>query len=128
MALERLARRSRGRVPEHDSLVGCGRHQLAVRRECHGPDHIRMALERLAHRSRGKVPEPDRLRLSSDADATSLPSGENATAPPQPDWPLSVLRAVSVAESPRLTVLSSDADATSLPSGGSPFLYRRCLR
>ena len=32
MALERAARRSRGRVPEPDRLVpGCGRHQYTVR-------------------------------------------------------------------------------------------------
>jgi hypothetical protein len=58
MALERVARRSRGRVPEPDRLVGrCRRHQFAVRRECHGADPVRMALERVA---RGRVPEPDR--------------------------------------------------------------------
>src|SRR2546423_11298983 len=54
---------------------------------------------------------------SGDADATSLPSGENATALTQSEWLLSVRRAAPVAESQSLTVLSCDADATSLPSG-----------
>ena len=55
--------------------------------------------------------------VSRDADATSLPSGENATALTQSEWPSSVRRAAPVAESQSLTVLSPDADATSLPSG-----------
>ena len=47
MALERLQRRSRAGVPEPDRLVArCRRQQLAVRREGHGVDPIRMALER----------------------------------------------------------------------------------
>ena len=55
--------------------------------------------------------------LSPDADATSLPSGKNATPLTQPEWPSSMRRAAPVAESQSLTVLSPDADATSLPSG-----------
>src|ERR1700735_1089344 len=55
--------------------------------------------------------------LSLDADATSLPSGESATALTQSEWPSSVAHAAPVAESQSLTVLSLDADATSLPSG-----------
>ena len=54
---------------------------------------------------------------SSDADATSLPSGENATPQTEPLWPSSVPRDAPVVESQSLTVLSCDADATSLPSG-----------
>ncbi|KAF2818069.1 hypothetical protein CC86DRAFT_337613, partial [Ophiobolus disseminans] len=53
----------------------------------------------------------------SDADATSCPSGEKATALTQEEWPSSVLRQVPVAASHSRTVLSSDADATSCPSG-----------
>src|SRR2546429_9409435 len=55
--------------------------------------------------------------LSYDADATSLPSGENATAQTALEWPSSVCSGAPVADSQILTVLSSDADATSLPSG-----------
>ena len=55
--------------------------------------------------------------LSSDADATSLLSGENTTALTHSEWPLSVRRAAHVTESQNLTVLSLDADATSLPFG-----------
>ena len=55
--------------------------------------------------------------LSSDADATGLPSGEKATALTQSEWPSSVCSAAPVAASQSLTVSSSDADATSLPSG-----------
>src|SRR5439155_1267519 len=53
----------------------------------------------------------------SDADATSLPSGEKVTPETPSEWPSSVRRTAPVAESQSLTVLSSDADATSLPSG-----------
>src|SRR5436309_12137640 len=60
VSLERLQRIARGRVPEPDgTVVGCGRDQLAVRREGHGVDIIRMALERLQRSPRGRVPEPD---------------------------------------------------------------------
>src|SRR4051794_31771574 len=52
---------------------------------------------------------------SLDPDATSLPSGENATA--EGKWPLSVPRTAPVAGSQSLTVPSPDPDATSLPSG-----------
>jgi phosphatidylethanolamine-binding protein (PEBP) family uncharacterized protein len=55
--------------------------------------------------------------LSSDPDAISLPSGENATPRTGDEWPLSVPQAAPVAESQSLTVLSSDPDAISLPSG-----------
>lgn len=44
--------------------------------------------------------------LSLDADATSLPSGENATTWTQFEWPCSVWHAAPVAESQTLTVLS----------------------
>jgi hypothetical protein len=53
--------------------------------------------------------------LSSDADATSLPSGENATARTSAEWPSSVRRAAPVAESQSLTVSSQDADAKRHP-------------
>src|SRR5277367_4792278 len=54
---------------------------------------------------------------SDDPDATSVPSGEKATAMTQPEWPSSVCWASPVAESQSLTVWSFDPDATSLPSG-----------
>jgi hypothetical protein len=54
-------------------------------------------------------------RLASDADASSLPSSENATLNTQSEWPYSVLRAALVAKPQSLTALSSDADASSLP-------------
>jgi hypothetical protein len=41
--------------------------------------------------------------LSSDADATSLPSGENATVRTVSEWPSSVRRTAPVAESQSLT-------------------------
>jgi len=48
MALERLQGRSRAGVPQPDRLVvRRRRQQLAVRREGHGLDTVRMALERL---------------------------------------------------------------------------------
>ena len=62
MARECRERSPRGRVPEPDSLaVGCGRDQLAVRREGDGVDRTRMAAERRQRSSRGQVPEPDGL-------------------------------------------------------------------
>ena len=54
--------------------------------------------------------------LSYDADATSVESGENATARTQPPCPSSVCVQVPVAASQILTVLSPDADATSVES------------
>ena len=54
---------------------------------------------------------------SDDADATSLPSGEKATALTRFEWPSSVLRQDPVPVSQSRTVSSPDADATSLPSG-----------
>ena len=107
MALERLQRRSRGRVPEPDRLVvRARRHQLAVRREGDRVDRARMALERLQRRSRGRVPEPD--RLVARADATSLPSGEKATELTESEWPSSVCSGAPVAASQSLTVLSPE--------------------
>jgi len=50
---------------------------------------------------------------SSDADASSLPSGENATALTAKRCPLSSWTCSPVAEAQSLTVLSSDADASS---------------
>ena len=63
-----------------------------------------------------------RTVLSSEADATSLPSGEKATALTSSKWPSSVCSAAPVAKSQSRTVLSREnmppeADATSLPSG-----------
>jgi hypothetical protein len=55
--------------------------------------------------------------LSSDADASSLPSGEKATALTQAEWPLSVCSAAPEPVSQSLTVPSLDADASSLLSG-----------
>lgn len=56
--------------------------------------------------------------LSSEADATSWPSGEKATALTLLEWPLSTLRHDAVAASHTRTVLSYEADATSWLSGG----------
>ena len=61
--------------------------------------------------------ESQSLTVLSPADATSLPSGENATARTTLEWPSSVCSGAPMAESQSLTVLSPDADATSLPSG-----------
>jgi hypothetical protein len=58
--------------------------------------------------------------LSADAYATSLPSGEIATAQTQFEWPSSVRRAAPVAESQSLIVLSMDADATNVDCQHSP--------
>ena len=55
--------------------------------------------------------------LSSDADATSWPSGQKATALTDSEWLGSVLRQDPVPVSQSRTVLSCDADATSWPSG-----------
>src|SRR5947208_14832685 len=55
--------------------------------------------------------------LSSDAEARSWSSGENATALTQPKWPSSVPHEALVLGSQSLTVLSSDAEARSWPSG-----------
>jgi hypothetical protein len=56
-------------------------------------------------------------RLASDADASNLLSGENATLNTQSEWPCSMLRAALVVKPQSLTVLSSDTDANRLPSG-----------
>ncbi|KAF1965829.1 hypothetical protein BU23DRAFT_443005, partial [Bimuria novae-zelandiae CBS 107.79] len=58
-----------------------------------------------------------RTVLSREADATSWPSGEKATALTSPEWPSSVLRHVPVAASHSRTVQLREADATSWPSG-----------
>ncbi|KAK2754608.1 hypothetical protein CKAH01_17405 [Colletotrichum kahawae] len=54
---------------------------------------------------------------SPDADATTWPSGEKATAQTEDVWPSSVCRGAPVAASQSRTVLSCDADATTWPSG-----------
>ena len=58
-----------------------------------------------------------RTVLSSEPEATSLPSGEKATLLTQLLWPSSVRRAAPVAASQSRTVLSAEPEATSLPSG-----------
>jgi hypothetical protein len=56
--------------------------------------------------------------LSSEPDATSLPSGEKATELTGPEWPSSgPPYGAPVAASQSRTVLSIEPDATSLPSG-----------
>ena len=55
--------------------------------------------------------------LSSDADASILPSGEKTTALTDPEWPLSDCSTAPDPVSHSLTVLSYDADASVLPSG-----------
>src|SRR5436309_2566124 len=61
---------------------------------------------------------PDAGSLPRDANATSLPSGENAMAPFESfKWMSSVCRVSPVIEFQSLTVRSQDKDATSLPSG-----------
>ena len=54
---------------------------------------------------------------SSDAEARSLPSDENAIAFTDLEWNLSVLRSSPVIKSHSLTVRSPDAEARTLPSG-----------
>src|ERR1700750_25016 len=54
---------------------------------------------------------------SRDPDATSLPSGENATVLTENEWPSRVCTVWPVAGSQSRTVLSRDPDAISLPSG-----------
>ena len=58
-----------------------------------------------------------RTVLSSDADASSLESGEKATEQTTPLCPSSVRCSAPVAASQSRTVLSRDADASSLESG-----------
>jgi hypothetical protein len=79
MALERLQRRPRGRVPQSDRrVVRYRRQQLAVRQEGHDVDKTSVALERLQRRH---VAASHSLTVvSCDADASTLPSGEKATA------------------------------------------------
>ena len=55
--------------------------------------------------------------LSSDADATSLPSSENTTVATKFECPSKVCSVIPVGESQSLTELSLDVDATSFPSG-----------
>lgn len=54
-----------------------------------------------------------------DADATSLPSGENAIPRTLLEWPMSVRSSTPVAESQSLAALSPDADAPSLLCGAA---------
>ena len=58
-----------------------------------------------------------RTVLSSDADASSLESGEKATDRTESRCPSSVCCSAPVAASQSRTVLSLDADASSLESG-----------
>jgi hypothetical protein len=58
-----------------------------------------------------------RTILSLDADATTLPLGENATEKTQSVCPSSFCGAAPVAASQSRTVSSHDADANTLPSG-----------
>ena len=53
---------------------------------------------------------------SLEADATSVPSGEKATALTEPVWPWSVCVVAPVAASQSRTVWSVEADAISVPS------------
>jgi hypothetical protein len=55
--------------------------------------------------------------LSTKADASSLPSGENATALNQCVSSLSSFTAAPVVASHTMTILPYEADATSFPSG-----------
>src|SRR5438067_13630366 len=55
--------------------------------------------------------------LSSYLKGRSWPSGENATALTQSEWPSRVPREAPVLGSQSLTVLSPDAEARSWPSG-----------
>src|SRR3954454_4512947 len=84
ITLECLRGRTRHCVPEPDGIPRCRRYQLAVGRKGYGRDVSRMAFDRL----RGPpVAASQSLAVSSlDADATSLPSGEKATALTQCEW------------------------------------------
>src|SRR5207248_148889 len=64
--------------------------------------------------------------LSHEPDATSLPSGENATDVTQRKWPSSVCSGAPVTASQSLTVWSHEPDATSLPSGENATDVTRC--
>ena len=55
--------------------------------------------------------------LLLDPDTISLLFGEKATDPTMLEWPSSVCRSVSIAESQSRTILSPDPDTISLPSG-----------
>jgi hypothetical protein len=55
--------------------------------------------------------------LSSETDASCLPSGEKVTAFTEYEWPSSVCNIAPVTASHSLIVLSSEADANCLPSG-----------
>ena len=57
-----------------------------------------------------------RMVWLSDADASTLPSAENATDITESEWPSRVPRVSPVAGSQSRTVWSSDADASTLPS------------
>ena len=66
------------------------------------------------------APEPASHSLTVslyEADASSLPSGEKATALIGPEWPSSVCRAAPEPAAHSLTVQSLEADASSLLSG-----------
>jgi hypothetical protein len=52
--------------------------------------------------------------LSSDPDASSLPSGENATALTHSKWPSSVCNEAPMARSQSLIILSDDLDPNDL--------------
>ena len=64
-----------------------------------------MALERLQRRA--CAASQSRTVPSPDADATSLPSGEKATALTEPEWPSSVCSGEPVLASQSRTVSSS---------------------
>ena len=114
MTLELLQQCSRGCVPEPDIPVfACRRHQLTIRRECHGLDPAGMASIVC---SGALVVASQSLTVLSPTGATSLLSGENATARIELEWPLSVCGDAPMAASQSLTVVSSDANLTSLPS------------
>src|SRR2546430_1562519 len=59
----------------------------------------------------------NRTAPSSPAEASSVPSGLNATARTQSRWPVSVGTGAPVAASHNRTVLSCPAEASSVPSG-----------
>jgi hypothetical protein len=57
--------------------------------------------------------------VSSEADATSLPLGANATAHTQPEWPSSILNIEPLSTSQSLVVMPLETDAIRVPSGDS---------
>ena len=73
MAFKGAPALARGHLPQLDSAVrGSQRDELAVRREGHSADILRMAIKDALALARGRLPQPDSLVIGSRRDELAV--------------------------------------------------------